>query len=65
MLVLFRSLPLFLILLVSEMVSYDAPSDRADDAVMTGVVARDAADQRALDAAPGLGRRRTNEGKNR
>ena len=32
----------------------DAAADRAGDAVVAGIVARDAADQRALEAALGL-----------
>ena len=44
-----------LVLFVGEMVADDAAAERAQDRMMAGVMAGDAADQRALEAALGLG----------
>ena len=48
---------LLLRLLVGEMAADNAAADRADNPVMAGVMAGDAADERALQAALGLGGR--------
>ena len=42
---------LFLVLFVGHVMADDAAADRAEDAVVAGVMAGDAADQRALEAA--------------
>ena len=46
---------LLLFVHLGHVVADDAAADRAGDGVVTGVMAGDAADQRALEAAFGLG----------